>query len=218
MALGLNYAPSESGEITPILKFDARAGRWFRVDREDGTSIPVDITSTFAAVFDLENIAVGWLAFSDLGPVFKLGPIGDGLPPRPSDAHKQGFRVRVKLAGPAGGDIREFSSSAKAVLGAIDVLHDEYLKGVHDYPGQLPVVRMSDTRMIQTKNPKGTTTAYAPVFEVVRWVARPADLKSVSPDITSAPMTKSAPPITGATKKAPPSTSSAAPVDLDDFG
>lgn len=217
MALGLNYAPSEGGEITPIVKFDARAGRWFRVDREDGMSTPVDITNAFAAVFDLENIEVGWLAFSDMGPDFKLAPIGQGLPPKPSDAHKQGFRIRVKLAAPAGGDIREFASSAKSVLGAIDVLHDEYLRGLQEHPDQLPVVRMSDTRMIQTKNPKGTTTAYAPVFEIVRWVPRPTDLRSAHAGLVAP--AKSAPPATGATKKSPPSASSSAPFDLnEDFG
>ena len=35
MAFGISYE-SGAGDIVPVLKFDARAGRFFRVDRADG--------------------------------------------------------------------------------------------------------------------------------------------------------------------------------------
>jgi hypothetical protein len=38
MALGLQTESSGGGDFTPIIKFDARAGRMFRVDREQDAS------------------------------------------------------------------------------------------------------------------------------------------------------------------------------------
>jgi hypothetical protein len=63
MALGMNYDTSGGGDFLPIVKYDARAGRIFRVDRLDRVNNPVDITRSFKAVIDLENIEVGWLDF-----------------------------------------------------------------------------------------------------------------------------------------------------------
>ena len=49
---GFSTEPSGGGDFTPIIKYDARAGRVFRVDREQTTdgfaSNPVDVTSTSA--------------------------------------------------------------------------------------------------------------------------------------------------------------------------
>ena len=53
MALGFNLGSGGGGgDFLPIIKYDARAGRLFRVDREDGVSTSVDITRNFKAVFD----------------------------------------------------------------------------------------------------------------------------------------------------------------------
>ena len=71
MALGFSNTGTSSGggDFLPIVKYDARAGRFFRVDREDGVSTPVDITRSFKAVFDFENVETGWIASSrDLLP------------------------------------------------------------------------------------------------------------------------------------------------------
>ena len=43
MGLGLKIN-SGSKDFLPIIKYDSRAGRVFRVDRADGVSTPVDIT------------------------------------------------------------------------------------------------------------------------------------------------------------------------------
>ena len=64
---GFSTEMSGGGDFTPIVKYDSRAGRIFRVDRvqtNDGfVSDPVDITQGFKAVFDFENIEVGWIDF-----------------------------------------------------------------------------------------------------------------------------------------------------------
>src|SRR5215203_5554858 len=104
---GFSTQPS-SGEFTPILKYDSRAGRLFRRDRIDvggtWTNDEVDITSTFRAVVDLENVEVGWISFSSGVPDFKLVPNGQPIPPRPDGvtdkgrpAYQNGIRIMLKL-------------------------------------------------------------------------------------------------------------------------
>lgn len=208
MALGFDTNSGGNGEFTPILKYDARAGRMFRVDRDldsggEWTTKNVDITSNFSAVFDLENIETGWLLFAaGTAPDIKVVRHGEPVPPRPSDQHKQGFRLTVRLSKECGGDVREFCASAKSVLFPIDELHTEYLAGAKANPGMLPLVKMTGTEAISTKSPKGTTTNYAPVFEIVKWVARPADL-AAKPK-TAAPTPAAAPAATGSTRVPPP--------------
>ena len=66
---GFSTEPSPGGgDFTPIIKYDARAGRVFRVDRiSTGNGFetnPIDITATFKAVVDFENIKTGWMVFT----------------------------------------------------------------------------------------------------------------------------------------------------------
>jgi hypothetical protein len=206
MALGFNMESGGGGDFMPIIKYDARAGRMFRVDRDldaggEWTTKPVDITANFSAVFDLENIETGWLLFAaGMAPDIKVVRHGEPVPPRPSDQHKQGFRLTIKLAKECGGDVREFSASAKSVLFPIDELHTAYLAGQKANPGMLPLVKMTGTEAISTKSPKGTTTNYAPVFEIVKWVKRPDGLDG-KPKAAPAPP---APAATGSTRVPPP--------------
>jgi hypothetical protein len=62
---GFSTAPSEGGDFMLIVKYDARAGRVFRLDRVDNgsgyESDAVDITPIFKALADFENIEVGWI-------------------------------------------------------------------------------------------------------------------------------------------------------------
>src|SRR4051812_47950315 len=63
---GFSTEPT-GGDFLPIIKYDARAGRIFRVDRGIDGPNPTDITDSFTAVFDFANIETGWMNFS--GPV-----------------------------------------------------------------------------------------------------------------------------------------------------
>src|SRR5262245_4252906 len=65
------------GEIIPRLQFDARSGTLYRVDRvreANGTwsNEQKNVTDGFAGVFDLENIEVGWIAFTGGPPSFTM--------------------------------------------------------------------------------------------------------------------------------------------------
>jgi hypothetical protein len=178
MALGLNYDTSGGGDFLPIVKYDARAGRIFRIDREDRINTPIDITRSFKAVVDLENIEVGWLDFNTGGaPVMALARYGDTFPANPGGQAKQGVRMLMKLGKECGSDVREMATSAKAAMRGIDALHTAYQEGEKQNPGKLPVVALKDTIAISSEGSGVKTTNYQPVFEIIGWVARPVDLE-----------------------------------------
>jgi hypothetical protein len=173
--MGLGLAKSDGGDFKPIIKYDARAGRIFRIDRDGTTSNTVEITNGFSAVFDLANIKVGWVLFAEGGaPDWAMVKIGEPLPARPSKDHKQGFRLDIKLAKSAGGDVRDFASAAGCVIGAMDSLYDAYAAAPEAKAGKLPVVALTGTTVTKT----GQATNYAPIFVIRQWVDRPADLQS----------------------------------------
>lgn len=171
--MGLGLARSDGADFKPIVKYDARAGRIFRIDRSGTESTTVEITTGFSAIFDLANIKVGWVLFSEGGaPDWSMVSIGATLPPRPSKDHKQGFRMDIKLAKSVGGDVRDFASAAGCVIGAMDALYDAYRAAPEAAGGKLPVVALTGTTVAKS----GQSTNYAPNFAIRQWVDRPADL------------------------------------------
>lgn len=191
MALGL---PSHEGgaDRTPVLKYDARAGRVFRVDRtqSDGSweSNQVELpAAVFQAIFDLENIEIGWLHFPTGGaPDIRVAKYGTPMPERPSPQHRTGFRVHMLLGKTSGGDVREMAANAQVSIKGMDALHDAYLSGVKANPGKLPVVKLGSTTAVSSSG-KGTdgkavsSTNYMPVWEIVKWTDRPAELPAGGP-------------------------------------
>ena len=165
---------SGGGEFTPIVKYDARAGRIFRVDRvqsQDGfDSVPVDITATFKAIFDLDNIQTGWMLFTPgAAPAFVLVPLSDvetgkaAYPAQPGDKYKSGVRFMMKLNKSCGGDsqIREIAGQSSAFLTSIAALYEEWKAVKAKHPGQLPVVCWVSPRRSSPApagNPRPTTT------------------------------------------------------------
>jgi hypothetical protein len=88
---------------------------------------------------------------------------------------KRGFRVPVKFADSlaAGGpSIREFASNTQVTVRAIDQLHTEWLAQRQD--GKVPVV--TTTRYQEIPSGKGSVN-YRPLFQIIRWIDRPADLQ-----------------------------------------
>lgn len=204
MALGLNTENTEGGDFTPICKYDARAGRLFRVDRQQvggqWETNNVEITDSFQAIFDMDHIEVGWALFaSGVAPSFTMVPIGVTLPPRPSEQHKQTFRLNMKLGKSCGGDVREMASQAKVVIGAMDGLHTAYEAAQAANPGKLPVVALKGSTAVVSSGKGQSSTNYAPVFEIIAWAPRPPELGAPS----ETPPKDDSPKTGGAAKKAP---------------
>ena len=203
MALGKRR---DGGNFLPIIKFDARIGTFYLQDRvhSDGTwqTNQRDVTDEFRAVFDLKNLQRGWIRFpKGAAPDVTLVPAGEDPGDPPSDDHKEGVRVILKMADHLGGDVRELMSTARGLWNAVDTLHDRYLAAVASHPDELPVVTLGNVREVKT----GAGTTFVPVFNVVDWVPRPPELTgdlAKSKAQGELPLPKAAP-VAAAAKAAP---------------
>jgi hypothetical protein len=227
MALGLNYntGSGDGSNIVPFVKYDARAGRFFRNDRTEVNGAysnnPVDITNGFKAVMDLENVEVGYLKFAaGSAPESLLVKLGDPMPQKPNDAKsKQGARVMMKLHQSCGGDVRETTSNAAAFLKGIDDLHTAYEAAKAANPGKLPIVVLKTTIPVTSGSGDKKSTNYQPVFEITGWAPRPNDLVHVAKG-NSAPAQQQATsaPSTGSTQVGAPAAKQLETAGADDFG
>jgi hypothetical protein len=226
MALGFTYS-SGGGDFIAIVKYDARAGRIFREDRKQDTGgqwvkDSVDLTGNFKAVFDFENIEVGYINFPQGGaPDFVMAALGEPYPQRPSTNHNQGVRFMLKLAKDAAGDaaaIREIAGTSAAFRMGIDELHDAYTAQKAANAGKLPIVTLKSTLPVTSGQGTKKSTNYQPVFEIVGWAARPEDLVFVPKargHQTEVPKVDyAAAPATGSTQVAPPPAKQAATADF----
>lgn len=220
MALGFNFESADSADIIPIIKFDAKAGRMFRRDRVNGENDQIDITRSFKAIFDFDNIETGTINFNTgSAPDFAVARIGDQVPPAPTPDHRPGARILVKLSKENGGDIRELASTAKAFLRGLNALHDEYLSGAASNKGKLPVVELVDTTPITSGEGARKSTNYSPVFKIASWVDRPSDLVYIPKSRSTVSVSAGSPPSTGGTKVSAPSNDYVPGFDDDaDFG
>lgn len=228
MALGLSTGGS-GGDIKPYVKYDAMAGRLFRMDRVqhgDGTfsSESHEITNTAQMVMDLANIRVGWINYTSQGPIRRLVVLGqEAIPPRPEDknsdgkpAFKQGFEVDLLLdKNSGGGGLRVLGSAAGCVIEAMDALHDAFTGAAESKAGKLPVVKISGVSPVKS----GQSTNYKPNFAIVNWIDRPQQLSGAAP--TTQPSQSA--PATGSTQVSAPSQPAQAPqqaqlADAGDFG
>ena len=175
MALGFSTDSSSAGDILPIVKYDAKAGDFIAVNRsqsEDGQwvkseqeiALPVNIG------MDLENIEVGWMAFIGGRPDFAMAKIGGAMPAKPSDEHKQAFRVRI---GSKDLGLREFSHSAKTVLRAMDELHSSYLAEAGANAGKMPIINFEGVETIKMQGKEGELRFKAPSWKIQGWADRP---------------------------------------------
>lgn len=228
MALGFTYSTG-GGDFTAIVKYNGKAGRFIRVDRvqDNGAYVSneVDITQNFKAVFDFENIEVGWINFPPGGaPDFCLASLGEPYPQKPSNNHAQGVRFMMKLAKDAAGDgaaIREVAGTSAVFRMGVDELHNAYEAQKAANPGKLPIVALKTTLPITSGQGAKKSTNYQPVFEIVGWAARPEDLVFVPKARTKQTAQQASPataPTTGSTVASPPPQKQPEMAGADDFG
>jgi hypothetical protein len=179
MTLGINtLASTGDSEFTPLIMYMAREGRFYRRDRVGGANgfenddQEVPVGSKIAV--DFGSINVGWLRFaSGMAPSFAIAPLGQPMPEQPDRDHRQGFRLLVHLG--KNGGLREFATTAKTVLGAVDELHTAFEAAPEAATGKIPVVEFTGATRIVTENRHGTQTNFRPNFKIVSWIDRVAE-------------------------------------------
>ena len=156
---------TNSGDFLPILKYNAKAGRWYA--RPEGSDDDVEVTN-LKAVFDLENIQTGWLHFGPNGPDWQPDESLAKSGAAPSQDHKRGFKIHVHSPKQLGGT-RELMSSSMMMNGAINALYSAWEQGGKK---QCPVVSCTGTTPITGKH----GTNYEPILAIDKLVDRPADM------------------------------------------
>lgn len=176
MALGLvSESAGGSGNIVPIIKYDARGGDFMRQDRSQNAagewvSEHQELVLPLTIAVDMENIEVGWMSFASGRPDFRMVKLGEPMPAKPSDDHKQAFRVRLTSRDLG---LREFSSQSKMVQSAFDVLHNQYEAEKGNNPGMTPVVTISGTKTVTVNTPQGEQRFKVPEWSITQWTERP---------------------------------------------
>ena len=171
----------------PLLKYDARAGRLFTVDRTQDsagnwTPQQTDITlSQPQFAVDFLSLEVGWAFFTaGAAPMWVVVPFGEAMPARPGSPGKDdtgkalAFKAafKVKVMGKGIGGIRELGGNAGALIAGLNELHTEYEAAPEAAAGMIPVVKMTNTLPIKS----GQSTNYQPILTIQQWVERPERL------------------------------------------
>ena len=197
--MGLGLKTATSGDFLPRIQYDARAGRFFQVDRiqDSGGQWENDmheLPMPFRVMADLENIEIGWIRL-DSGVDFQMAKVGQDIGPQPSDKHRQGFRVLIhsKALG-----LRYWNHSAKSVIGVMDELYDAWEGQKGGHANQVPVVEFNGTDTVTTGNGAQKSTNYRPRAAIVDW--QPRDKMPAAGDESTA----EAPQATAANSAVPP--------------
>ncbi|WP_099865945.1 hypothetical protein [Pararhizobium haloflavum] len=213
--MGFGLSIGGGGDFLPSIRINGKDGG---VERStwDGTERGLEVIDDFVALFDFATLKVGWIEFTDRGPDKRLVAIGDPLPDRPSEKHKQGIQLVVQLPGGLG--CHELCSTAIGVVAALETVYDTAIATEEWKNGEVPVVRL--TEFVREKTKHGNRAV--PVFEIVAWKDRPAELEEhrASPRPRAAMPasgSSSRPAMTGSTQMTPPKPETSR-TSVPDFG
>lgn len=162
MPLGI----TSGGDFDPYVKYNAKSGRWYtkQNDAEVEVNDPVFVA-------DFANIKTGWLLFIEgQAPDKVFDKSLTEHAPRPSDAHKRGFQLRL-FSNTHFGGVAELSGASMHLNNAISELYDQYEAAPEAKQGMLPVVAF--TGSTPSKDKFGTN--YKPNLEIRKWVPRPPE-------------------------------------------
>lgn len=212
---GLNIG--KGGDFLPSIRINGKDGG---VERStwDGANRGLEVIDDFVALFDFATLQVGWIEFSDKGPDKRLVAIGDPLPDRPSEKHKQGIQLVVQLPDNLG--CHELCSTAIGVVAALEAIYNTTIAAPEwdNGRGQVPVVRLVE--FIREKTRHGNRAV--PVFQIIAWKERTSELEEhrASPRpraVMPASTTSAQPAATGSTQMTPPA-SAPSRTPVPDFG
>ena len=174
------YPANGDGGFTVYVKYNAKAGRWY-TKKDEPEAVEFEVTN-MTAIFDMDNLKTGWFLFAPgVAPVKQFDPSLSEAAPKPGDGFKRGFELNVYSDANLMG-LREFASTAGAVIEAMNDLHDHWITGKDANPGKLPVVKCVGVTPVTNKH----GTNYRPQLEIVAWADRPAELKGAATQTTAA--------------------------------
>lgn len=170
-----------NGDFLPICKFDARSGKFFKVEKIPGQQAnDIELPPGTKFAVDFGSLEAGWATFTTQGPVRHMQPYVDGQPPiqQPLDKDAEGKMIYrpafyVKLAGNALDGVREWIGASAAVMNAMDDLYQQVINTADMASGKIPIVSIPSTVAIKSGTGARSSTNYAPVFKVEGYTDRP---------------------------------------------
>jgi hypothetical protein len=169
----LNIEP-RSGDFSPWLKFNGKAGRWHN---RDDSGEEVEVTD-LVAIFDLATIRTGWIHFAEGEPPQTAWDTNGAVAPKPANMPKAKRGFSVNVFAPKLGGVREFSSTANgAIVGVRDLYNEQFENAPERLQGKVPVVKCE--KVLPQKTKFGTN--YEPKLRILKWVDRPPGLPQSSP-------------------------------------
>lgn len=207
--MGFMSNPAQGGDFDPYLKMNAKAGRFY-TKNDQGEEYEV---TNMTAIFDMDQLKTGWFLFAaGTAPVKQYDPSLSEAAPKPGEGFKRGFELLVYSEKNLGGR-REFSSTAGAVIDAMNELYDAWQADLKNNIGKLPVVQCTGVTPVTGKH----GTNYRPVFAIVSWADRPTDLPLIDTaqrqPAAAAPAASASP----ATHMPPPQAAAPAAAGAPDF-
>lgn len=175
MALG--FMKASSGEdFLPSLRINVISGDCIvagsekNADGQTWNKYEKEVKFPAKFVADMDNIEVGWIYFSAQGPNFVLVKIGQEMPSKPSDNHRQGFRLKMyhKDFG-----LVMLANSSTTVKDVMNDIHDAYMAAKDKNVGKFPVIEFKGTERIRIKTKEGTKNYKKPVLAITDWVEKP---------------------------------------------
>lgn len=188
--MGFMTSNTGGGDFKVFCKYNAKAGRFYTKDDKPNAEEYEVVNMT--AVFDFDNLKTGWFLFvPGVAPVKQFNPTIDDWQPSPGEGFKRGFELDLFSEKNLGG-LREFTSTAGAVVDAMNEVYDAWKAARDANPGRLPVVKCEGVLPVTGKH----GTNYKPQFEIAAWTDRPAELNGSAPAkvTTPAQTTQAAPP------------------------
>lgn len=178
MAFGMQVT---SGQFLPIVKYDSRAGKFFKVDkRADGGSDTVEIPPGTKFAVDLGTFEAGFVNFGPQGPVRHMVPysVGVAIPAQPQDKDAEGkllFRPGFwcKIAGNALDGVREWCSNAAVLLTAMDEFWNEAVRAPEAAVGKIPIIAITGTIPVKSGSGARSSTNYQAIIQIQAWTDRP---------------------------------------------
>jgi hypothetical protein len=174
---------NDSGSGLPYIQWGSDAVQWTR-KKGDGK----EVFKFQNAIFDIENLKVGWIKVAIGVYDAKLAHYKDATPERPTEtsinqqgatvpAYNKGFAVNVLLGKEFAPDrLYTFSTSQKGSLEAVGNLLSQYEEQKDANQGKVPVVTFDGH--VNKKFGKGSTNI--PNLNITSWVDRPMELDVAS--------------------------------------
>ena len=172
-----NMDTGNTGSDGPWLQWSARGtqdglipARSFYIREESGKTLFEGFSGN-GVILDIEKMKTGWQRSEGVigqAPDWRWNATVTQMAPQPGDDFKKGFSIPCAIGG---GKTATWEQAGAAVWNALTDLVPHLQQ--QPAPGQLPLVRLVETKLQQFK--RGSTVQ--PVLQVVKWVPRPDCLK-----------------------------------------